>query len=85
MRLSIARVSADGDTARNDGDGFDVHGALWHRMPLALAVVLILGSIGIVFGAAKPAGRGHPVLERRSDRVGRQWNPRRLQPDDGIA
>ena len=30
--------------------------ALWRRTPLALALVLILGSIGIVFGSSAPAG-----------------------------
>ena len=61
MRLSIARVSAaDGsgssDSVNRDGIGFDVRGATWRRMALALAAILILGCVGILFGSPRPAG-----------------------------
>jgi len=60
MRLSIARAAAGGHTPddavnRNDAE-FDLRGAAWRRMALALAAVLILGCIGIAFGSSKPAG-----------------------------
>jgi hypothetical protein len=55
MRLSIARVSADGDTDQ-DHAGLDIHGAAWRPMALALAVALILGCVGILFGTSAPAG-----------------------------
>ena len=83
MRLSIARVSADGDTARNDGDGFDVawcavapHAAGSGRRPDPRVHRDRLRS-------GEAGGCRHRVRDRRSDRVGRQWNHRRLQPHDG--
>ena len=64
MRLSIARTSAGGhtpgDPANRDDAGLDVRSAAWRRMAIALAVVLILGCIGIVFGSSKPAGAEAP-------------------------
>ena len=61
MRLSIARVSAadghsPGDSVNRDDIGFDVQGATWRRMAVALAAVLTLGCVGIVFGSSSPAG-----------------------------
>src|ERR1700728_708798 len=61
MRLSIARVSAadghtPGDTFNRSDIGFDVRGATWRRMAVALAAVLILGCVGILFGSSSPAG-----------------------------
>ncbi len=61
MRLSIARASAadghtPGDTAGRGDIGFDVRGATWRRMALALAAVLVLGCVGIVFGSSRSAG-----------------------------
>jgi hypothetical protein len=55
MRLSIARVSADADTDQ-DHACLDIHGAAWRPMALALAVALILGCVGILFGSSAPAG-----------------------------
>jgi hypothetical protein len=65
MRLSIARVSAAGghtDAANRDDSGFDVRGAVWRRMALALAAALVLGCVGILFGSPKPAGADTPVF-----------------------
>ena len=60
MRLSIARTSAGGsatgDAMKRDDVGFDVRAATWRRMALVLSAILVLGSIGIVFGSSKPAG-----------------------------
>jgi hypothetical protein len=61
MRLSIARASAaDGhlgsDTASRNDIGFDIRNATWRRIALALAAVLILGCMGILFGSPSPAG-----------------------------
>ncbi len=60
MRLSIARASsgghAPGDAANQDDFGFDIHGTAWRRTSLALAVALILGCVGILFGSSAPAG-----------------------------
>ncbi len=60
MRLSIARASAGdnspGDATSQVSASFDVRSAAWRRMALALSAVLILGSIGIVFGSSKPTG-----------------------------
>ena len=67
MRLSIARVSAAGvhtagDPVIRDDTGFDVRGAARRRMALALAVALILGCIGLLFGSPKPAGADTPIF-----------------------
>src|SRR5271168_2025330 len=66
MRLSIGRASAGGhtlgDTANREVGGFDVHGAAWRRMALALAAVLVLGCVGIVLGSPKTAGADTPVF-----------------------
>src|SRR5580698_4778190 len=60
MKLSIARVTAGdharSDTADQDAAGYGVHAMAWRQMALALAVILILGSIGILFGSSAPAG-----------------------------
>ena len=68
MRLSIARVPADegttpSDTVNRDDTGFDVHGAAWRRMALALAAALILGCVGILFGTPKSAGADTTVFQ----------------------
>ncbi len=67
MRLSIARVSAagdhtPGDSVIRDDAGFGVRGAARRRMALALAVALILGCIGLLFGSSKPAGADTPIF-----------------------
>ena len=66
MRLSIARASAgshtQGDTMNRDDTGYAMHGAGWRRMALALAVVLLLGSVGILVGSTKPAGADTPLF-----------------------
>src|SRR3984885_6591488 len=67
MRLSIARVSAagdhtTGDTVIRDDTGLDIRGAARRRTALALAVALILGCIGLLFGSSKPAGADTPVF-----------------------
>ena len=60
MKLSIARAStggnARGDVTSFDNVGSDVRAAAWRRMALVLSAVLVLGSIGIVFGSSKLAG-----------------------------
>src|SRR3984957_7232833 len=60
MKLSTAGTSAGGSAtgdAMNRGDvGFDVRAAAWRRIALTLSAILVLGSIGIVFGSSKPAG-----------------------------
>lgn len=60
MKLSTAGTSAGGSAtgdAMNRGDvGLDVRAAAWRRIALALSTILVLGSIGIVFGSSKPAG-----------------------------
>ena len=68
MRLSIARVPADegttpSDTVNRNDTGFDVHGAAWRRMALALAAALILGCVGILFGTPKSAGADTTVFQ----------------------
>ena len=45
-----------------DDSGFDVHGAAWRRMTLALAAALILGCVGILFGTPKSAGADTPAV-----------------------
>jgi hypothetical protein len=66
MRLSIARASTSrhtqGDAANHDGTGYEMHGAGWRHMTLALAVVLLLGSVGILLGSSKPAGADTPLF-----------------------
>src|SRR5271163_2850845 len=68
MRLSIARVSAadghtPGDTGVNrDSIGFDVRGASWRRMAVALAAALVLGCVGILFATPKSAGADTPTV-----------------------
>ena len=42
--------------------GTTMHGAGWRRMALALAVVLVLGSVGILLGSSKPAGADTPLF-----------------------
>ncbi|MGD0747496.1 MAG: hypothetical protein ABSB68_06760 [Acidimicrobiales bacterium] len=55
MRLSTGRVSPSGTTCCEDTAN-DLHRTARARMTLAMAVVLLLGAIGIVFGStAKPA------------------------------
>ena len=64
MRLSIARVSAAGDHTPviRDDTGFDARGAARRRTAFALAVALILGCIGLLFGSSKPAGADTPIF-----------------------
>jgi hypothetical protein len=66
MRLSIARVPAGHHTPDNtltdDEAGLAVHGAVWRRMALALAVVLMLGCVGVLFGTPKSAGADTPTV-----------------------
>ncbi len=55
MRLSTGRVSADGTMCWED-TGTEFHRTARARMTLAMAVALLVGCIGIVFGTtAKPA------------------------------
>ena len=67
MRLSIARVSAadghtPGDTVNRDDIGFDVRGATWRRMAVALAAALVLGCVGILFATPSSAGADTPTV-----------------------
>jgi hypothetical protein len=67
MRLSIARASAaeghtPGDTLHQDDTWFDVRSASWRRMPLALAAVLVLGCVGILFATPGSAGADTPTV-----------------------
>src|SRR3984957_18669187 len=66
MRLSIARASAGGhtpgDSENRDDAGSDLYGAGWRRMALVLSIVLVLGSIGVLFGTSKPAGADTPIF-----------------------
>ena len=60
MRLSMALAHSGGDaytkrSAHPDGVGAP-HGIGRRRMILALALALVLGSVGLLFGPAKPAG-----------------------------
>ncbi len=60
MRLSIGRVSAGSHTPSHatdwDDTGPGVHGKAARRMSLTLAVVLVLGCVGLLFSPAKSAG-----------------------------
>src|ERR1700722_934366 len=60
MNLSIARASAGGSTTGDGGDHdgvrSDVRATAWRRMALVLSAILVLGSIGIVFGSSKLGG-----------------------------
>ena len=63
MRLSIARAHTSGagptvDVSRqNRNDAAIVtHGLGWRHMTLLLALVLVVGSVGVLLGSAKPAG-----------------------------
>ncbi len=66
MRLPIARASADGHTqaARGTHDDIRCDGQSTHGRPmaLALAIVLIVGSLGILVGSSKPAGAATPLF-----------------------
>jgi hypothetical protein len=62
MRLSIARVSAAGGHTESADSAFDVRGAFWRRMSLALAAALILGCVGILLGTPKSAGADTPTV-----------------------
>ena len=60
MSLSIGGVSKsrDGQAVTADwGDaGYEVHSGAWRRMALALAAILVLGCVGLLFSPAKRAG-----------------------------
>ena len=88
MRLSIARASAGGhtpgDAADQDDTGFDVHGAAWRRMALALAAASILGCVGILFGSRQARRRRHHRLRVGAGlRLGGQLRRQRLRPGLG--
>ena len=60
MSLSIGGVSEGrgGQTVTADwaDTGYEVHGRAWRRMALALAAILVLGCVGLLFSPAKRAG-----------------------------
>jgi len=67
MRLSIARVSAadrhtPGSTVNRDDIGFDVRGATWRRMAVALAAALVFGCVGILFATPESAGADNATV-----------------------
>ena len=67
MRLPIARASADGHTQAAPGNPqgdirCDVRSTHGRAVALVLAVVLILGSVGILVGSSKPAGAATPLF-----------------------
>jgi hypothetical protein len=66
MRLSIARTAADGhtwaDISGPDDPRVGVQRSIGRRMSLALAAVLVLACVGIVFGSSKPAGADTPIF-----------------------
>ncbi len=54
MRLSVAQGhAAEGDWDEPSHGSF---GAVWRRVALMLSLVLVLGSVGVLLGSAKPAG-----------------------------
>jgi Bacterial Ig-like domain (group 3) len=53
MRLSVAQGHTEGGW---DESGLGSFGAVWRRMALLLSLVLVLGSVGVILGSAKPAG-----------------------------
>jgi len=73
MRLSIGRVSAGGhttsDTADWDGTRSGIYGTAVRQTALALAVVLVLGCVGLLFFPAKPAAAGTPGTQFASGQV----------------
>ena len=60
MSLSIGGMSRGRDGQAVTADwadaGYEVHGRAWRRMALALAVILVLGCVGLLFSPAKRAG-----------------------------
>jgi hypothetical protein len=66
MRQSMARVPA-GSHAPGGADDWEgtehtVHGTAVRHMALTLAVVLLLGCVGLIFSPAPRAGATTPVL-----------------------
>ena len=66
MRLSIGQVSqgedTETDTAHWDDTGYEIHSRAWRRMALALAAILVLGCVGLLFSPAKRAGADTPIF-----------------------
>ena len=68
MQLSIAGTHAGGNGRTGSGtteEGASPagHASAWRRMALVLSLVLIVGSIGVLLGSAKPAGADTTVFQ----------------------
>ena len=90
MRLSIARAHRSGaghlrpryrPGPRRGGSHLRVGG--WRRMTLLLALVLVVGSVGVLLGSAKPAGADTVFQSGPGVRLGRQLDRQRLRPELG--
>ncbi len=70
MRLSIGRghtsgtgLAIDGSRKNRDEAAFVTYGFGWRRMSLLLALVLVVGSVGVLLGSTKPAGADTTVFQ----------------------